>query len=519
VSRLDLGVGLALMPGLLDELERVGDLVDCLEVEPQTFWMETADPERPFRLVTEGVDAIRTRFPVVLAHGVTSPVGGSQPPSADMARLFAESVRRLGAQLASEHLSFNRASGDDGPFGSAFFLPPRQTESGIEAAVAAIAALRAELDVPFSFETPVSYLQPRADEIPDGAFVAAVAEAADCGILLDLHNIWTNERNGRQPAREFLAQIPLDRVSEVHLAGGLERDGFWLDAHSGGLAPELEALAAEVLPQLPELRVVVYEILPEFVVPRGERALRPVLERVHRLVDVARRAPARPTPSTPVSGPVVPATSGPHTVGDDRPAPSPTSAGAPSAVNGRGAVAASERPAAWEHVLASLAIGRSPSAAGTVGLKGSARAEGDRVLALGAELSCDPGVTLLRELVGAGRDGRVASSLPLTVELLLVTIGRSGLEELLARYASATTPALWASAEGTQFAAWARVELADHPIVLSALALDLAGIELMRTEHPQTVEIDVDPMLLISAIRTGASVADVPTGRFLATVG
>jgi len=515
VSRLDLGVGLALMPGLLDELERVADLVDCLEVEPQTFWMETADPQRPFRLVTEGIDQLRLRFPTILAHGVTSPVGGSQPPSVDMARLFAESVRRLGAQLASEHLSFNRAAGDDGPVGSAFFLPPRQTESGVEAAVAAIAALRAELDVPFSFETPVSYLQPRADEIPDGAFVAAVAEAADCGILLDLHNIWTNERNGRQTAREFLAQLPLDRVSEVHLAGGLERGGFWLDAHSGGLAPELEALAAEVLPQLPEVRVVVYEVLPEFVVPRGERALRPVLERIHRLVDDARRAP-----STAPRGPVVPSPSnGPHTVGDDRPATSPTPSGANPAVNGRGAVAASERPAAWEHVLASLAIGRAPSAAGTVGLKGSARAEGDRVLALGVELSADPGVALLRELVGAGRDGRVASSLPLTIELLLVTLGRGGLEELLARYAAETTPALWASAEGTQFARWAQDALAEHPIALAALALDLAGIELMRTEHPQTVELHVDPMLLISAIRTGASVADVPTGRFLATVG
>ena len=515
MSRLDLGVGLALMPGLLDELERVADLVDCLEVEPQTFWMETADPRRPFRLVTEGIDELRRRFPVVLAHGVASPVGGSMAPSADMARLFAESVHRLGAQLASEHLSFNRASGDDGPFGSAFFLPPRQTAAGIEAAVAAIAALRAHLDVPFSFETPVSYLQPRADEIPDGAFVAAVAEAADCGILLDLHNIWTNERNGRQTAREHLDQLPLDRVTEVHLAGGVERRGFWLDAHSGGLAPELEALAAEVLPRLPELRVVVYEILPEFVAAQGDQALRPVLERIHRLVDDARRVP-----STAVRGPVVPSTSnGPHTVGDDRPATSPTPPGATSAVNGRGAVAASERPAAWEHVLASLAIGRAPSAAGTVGLKGSARTEGERVLALGAELSTDPGVALLRELVGAGRDGRVASSLPLTTELLLVTLGRSGLEQLLARYSVETTPALWASTEGTQFAEWARGVLADQPIVLSALALDLAGIELMRTEHPQTVELDVDPMLLISAIRSGASLADVPTGRFLATVG
>jgi len=261
--------------------------------------------------------------------------------------------------------------------------------------------------------------------------------------------------------------------------------------------------------------VVVYEILPEFVVPQGERALRPVLERIQRLVDDARR-----TPVAVLRGPVVPSTtSGPHTVGDDRPATSPTPTGATSAVNGRGAVAASERPAAWEHVLASLAIGRAPSAAGTVGLKGSASIEGDRVLALGAELARDPGVTLLRELVGAGRDGRVASSLPLTVELLLVTIGRSGLEGLLQRYSAETTPALWASAEGTQFAAWVRENLADNGTVLSALALDLAGIELMRTEHPQTVELDIDPMQLISAIRSGASVADVPTGRYLATVG
>jgi len=64
-----------------------------------------------------------------------------------------------------------------------------------------------------------------------------------------------------------------------------------------------------------------------------------------------------------------------------------------------------------------------------------------------------------------------------------------------------------------------RENLADNGTVLSALALDLAGIELMRTEHPQTVELDIDPMQLISAIRSGASVADVPTGRYLATVG
>jgi uncharacterized protein len=68
--------------------------------------------------------------------------------------------------------------------------------------------------------------------MPDGVFVGAVAESADCGILLDLHNVFANGVNGRQPVEDFLAQLPLDRVWEIHLAGGFDMEGLWLDAHS-----------------------------------------------------------------------------------------------------------------------------------------------------------------------------------------------------------------------------------------------------------------------------------------------
>lgn len=61
-----------------------------------------------------------------------------------------------------------------------------------------------------------------------------VVESADCGLLLDLHDLFANALNGRQSLDEFLDLAPLDRVWEVHLAGGMEVDGFWLDAHSGG---------------------------------------------------------------------------------------------------------------------------------------------------------------------------------------------------------------------------------------------------------------------------------------------
>jgi uncharacterized protein (UPF0276 family) len=66
--------------------------------------------------------------------------------------------------------------------------------------------------LPLAVETGVNYLRPRSDEIPDGEFVRALAETADCGILLDRHHVYCNQMNGRQTVEQFVGQIPLERV-------------------------------------------------------------------------------------------------------------------------------------------------------------------------------------------------------------------------------------------------------------------------------------------------------------------
>jgi len=309
----------------------------------------------------------------------------------------------------------------------------------------------------------------------DGAYVAAVAERADCGILLDLHNIWANQRNGRQNAREYVDQLPLDRIWEVHLAGGFERHGYWLDAHSGGLHPELLALADDVLPRLPALRAVVYEILPEFVSQDGHDGLRCDLEAIQRLVAVSgRRRVATPAPH------IAPRT------------PPPAPHHKPR-----------DGPDSWEQALATLSIGRSADHAGQ----------------LGVELADDPGIELLRELVAAGRNGRVASSLPLTTQLLLTSLGVDGVDDTFADYAAATEPAMWGSDEGRRFAAWAQQRFVDHPSILAALRFDIAALDSVRTNHPATIEVEFEPLTFIASIHDGRSTDDVPTGRFRVTVG
>ncbi len=482
MSRFDLGVGLALMPGLVDEIEAVSDLVDCLEVEPQTFWLETGDPDEPFRLERDELLAVTRRVDSLLAHGVTNPVGGSRPPSAAMIRLFAETVTVLDASLVSEHLSFNESTGWGKAFSSAFFLPPCQSWAGVDAAVASISALRGNLTMPFSVESPVSYLQPRNEELPDGAFMSEVAIRADCGILLDLHNIWTNERNGRQSVADYVAQLPLERVWEVHLAGGLEHRGYWLDAHSGMLHPDLLRVASLVLPQLPAVRAVVYEILPEFVVQNGRNVMRADLESLHRLVD---KCGMRRTSAT-----------------STRDAVPPTRVARSSAAS-----TADLDPSVWEQTLAHLAIGRTECAE-----------DGGGNATMTREMNADPGLALIRELVAAGRSGRVSSSLPLTIELLISLFGIDEVDQLLATYAAQTFPGLWGSQEGRGFAQWARSEFRDEPLIQAALSLDTAALDYLQNGQTQSVTIDFDPIDLMAKIKTHEA-PNTTQGVYCVTVG
>ncbi len=156
--------------------------------------------------------------------GVGFPVGGTTPPEANGVRASARSARELDAVHWDEHRSFNRAGPAEGR-DAGYLLPPIPTMQTVDSAVAHIGRFRAEFDRPFLVETPTNYLRPVPGDLTDGQFAAQIADRADCGILLRPHIIWAKERNGRQRASDFLAEIALGRVWEVHLAGGFTLDG------------------------------------------------------------------------------------------------------------------------------------------------------------------------------------------------------------------------------------------------------------------------------------------------------
>jgi len=418
-------VGVVATTGLDLMWDDVADLVDVVEVEPQTMW--TPRPEGGWDIDEPGFRWVEACGKLPLLHGVGFPVGGCDPPDPRGVALTAACADRLGAIHWSEHLSFTGVHIDGRAVDAGFLLPPAQTQAGVEAAVDHIKTYQHAGARPFLIETGVNYLRPRTGELPDGEFIATIAERADCGILLDLHNLISNQRNGRQSVDEVLRELPLEQVLEIHVAGGFNFDGYYLDAHVGGPDAQLLTLLETVIPQLTGLRAVIFEVVPESLITLGAKGLRIVLESLHRICDrtaVAeglRKSAARPTGhgGSPRSGQVL----SPHQTGQAKPSPYSYTA-----------------TREWERQLAAYTarIRSAPPAA-------------------------DPGLALLRTLADHARLGQIGLARPQLLQTLLRTYGVLKTEQLLQDYLNTFPPKRWSTDEGDQFASWFSTLRADRP--------------------------------------------------------
>lgn len=467
-----LGTGLIYNPEL-DALFREGhpDL-SVLELEPETLWDRTfpmaAGGSPVYRPNQEALRRIAGLPQRKLIHSVGFPVGGSVPHGEAHLQPLAEVVEQMQAPWVSEHLSFNTIATNDGVQQVGFLLPPRQTAQGVAVAAANIRQFKAAMPRPFAFETGVNYLRPRHDELSDGAFFAAVAGEADCGILLDLHNLWVNERNGRQRVFDALAAMPLERVWEVHLAGGMMLGDHYLDSHSDPIPPQLLEIAAQVIPMLPNMGALLFEMLPGFVAQNGTKVVR---DQLPLLRDLWKLRPAR-------------------SLRIDRSAIEPGCLPSGTA-NDVGS---------WEHQLGIRAIGHVPAAGSPF-----------------QALERDPGMQVLNTLIDEFRSGRISRALRFTLTLLLLGLGPVAVRELLQQYHRECFPDVFTSGEADRFAQFLRARLSQLPAVpyiADVLAFEHALIRATLYGAGSRIDWSCDPAELFEVLESGRMPQDIPRMQF-----
>jgi uncharacterized protein (UPF0276 family) len=148
-----LGVGLVYNSFLYDFISRDPDLVDFVEIEPETIWVQAQLGNSEFRMAAADFDHLRALPCAKLLHSIGFPVGGSCAPDLAHVVLLNRMADALGTPWVSEHLSFNTAIIDGNLTRTGMLLPQLQTTEGVDSAVQSICLYSNALNRPLAIET------------------------------------------------------------------------------------------------------------------------------------------------------------------------------------------------------------------------------------------------------------------------------------------------------------------------------------------------------------------------------
>lgn len=284
-----LGVGFPYFAALPPDLYR-GDLVAFVEITPETLCRQRAEGTTvqieivPDRLAT--AQDTCAGLPIVV-HGVELSIGSAHGLNNAYITMLDSFQKEWPFIWHSEHLGFQTIAGDnDSSLEIGVPLPMPATVEAVDLVAARSANILKRYDVPFLLENPAHYFSalPTDPEIGNEyRFLSAFTQKSNCYLLLDLHNLYCNAVNHHFDARDVINSIPMDRVIEIHVAGGSWRDGFWMDAHDSRVPEPVWELLEYVLPIAPNAAGVVFELLEDHAIRLGVPAIEIELTRAWRI--------------------------------------------------------------------------------------------------------------------------------------------------------------------------------------------------------------------------------------------
>ncbi len=226
----NLGLGLGL---------RGPHIGDILTAWPDVGWFEIITENF---LVHRGylnwvLERIAERYPVVM-HGVSLSIGSTEPLDMEYLKAVKGLADVIEAPWVSDHVCWTGVGGSN----SHDLLPVPYTEEMLRWMVQRIRRVQDVLERPLMLENPSSYVAFVDSPITEWDFIAAMAEEADCGLLLDVNNIYVSSVNHNFDPDDYLAAVPWDRVAQFHVAGHTDRGTHILDTHIGPVVEPVWAL-------------------------------------------------------------------------------------------------------------------------------------------------------------------------------------------------------------------------------------------------------------------------------------
>ena len=216
-----LGHGIGLRPKHFPQLWDGTARVDWFEAISENYMVAGGRP-------LAALERARALAPVVL-HGVSLSIGSTDPLDEAYLGALQALVARVEPAWISDHLCW---SGVGGRYAHDL-LPLPYTEEALAHVVRRVVTVQERLGRQILLENVSSYLTYTHSTLAEWEFLGAVAERADCGLLLDVNNVYVSAANHGFDADAYLAGLPAKRVGQIHLAGHSDMGAYLFDTHDG----------------------------------------------------------------------------------------------------------------------------------------------------------------------------------------------------------------------------------------------------------------------------------------------
>ena len=260
-------------------LERIVPLIDTIEISPDTIARSDGKKSSLRREVLEEYAAVLPRVNLI-AHGVGLSIGSFDRWDEGYLRLLDELFSRFNLEWHSEHLACTTVAGET--VGTMF--PVLRTEEALDLVCERVRLLQERYRVPFLLEHVIHLLPDAPAGYSPAGFLNEITARTGCGLIVDAYNLECDAANQGLDIAEFLDELNLEAVRELHVAGGVQHKGFYLDIHSNRTQDTTLALAMEIVRRAPGLRAVTFEFLKEAIPLLGHDAICAELKRIREVM-------------------------------------------------------------------------------------------------------------------------------------------------------------------------------------------------------------------------------------------
>jgi uncharacterized protein (UPF0276 family) len=225
-----LGYGLGLRTEHYEEIFSSEPPIDWFEIISENFMVKGG--RQLYHL-----DRIKEKYPLVM-HGVSLSIGSTDPLNMDYLKDLKELEKRVEPKWISDHLCWTTFGGHN----THDLMPLPYNQETLKHVVERVKIVQDYLGRQILLENASSYVTYKASDMQEWEFIKAIAEEADCLMLLDVNNIYVSGFNHDFDPKTYIDHIPSERVWQIHLAGHENNGDFIVDTHDHPVIDEVWAL-------------------------------------------------------------------------------------------------------------------------------------------------------------------------------------------------------------------------------------------------------------------------------------